>query len=58
MTCIVCVQEGYLNEEEYVRWAESTLPLSVALLHVLYQVCHIRFGLRPRTKLDETTVVG
>ena len=47
-----------MNEEEYYKWAESTTPLSSALLHVLYQVCHIRFGLRPRTKADETMVVG
>ncbi|CAI8006046.1 Ubiquitin carboxyl-terminal hydrolase 32, partial [Geodia barretti] len=51
-------KEGCLNEEEYFKWAESTTPLSLSLLHLLYQVCHVRFGLRPRTKADETMVIG
>ena len=47
-----------MNEEEYFKWAESATPLSLGLLHVMYQICHIRFGLRPQTMADETMVVG
>lgn len=51
------MQEGYLTEEEYIQWATSEGSLSTVLLGVLFEVCHVRFGLRPQSLSDEAKVV-
>lgn len=51
------MQEGYLTEEEYIQWATSEGSLSNMLLSVLFEVCHVRLGLRPQSLSDEARVV-
>ena len=52
----ITLQEGSLTEEEYIQWAVNK-ALSLELSKVLFQVCHVRFGLRLRDRKDEATVI-
>lgn len=51
------VQEGHMTEEEYIQWSSSVPDFSTKLLNVLFEVCHVRFGLRPQTLADEAKVI-
>ena len=55
----VCVflQEGFLTEEEFIQWSSSEPDISSQLMTVLFEVCHVRFGLRPQSLADEAKVV-
>jgi len=57
VTSSTVFQEGSLNKAEYVEWAKKN-DLSLELMNVMFEVCHIRFGLRPQDKKDEARVVG
>ena len=54
---LIISQEGSLTMAEYVEWAKQD-DLSLELMNVMFEVCHIRFGLRPQDKKDEARVVG
>ncbi|GFR09430.1 ubiquitin carboxyl-terminal hydrolase 32 [Trichonephila clavata] len=49
-------QAGALTLEEYLFWTvNNNLPLE--FLNILFQVCHVIFGLRPYTKEDEGEII-
>lgn len=54
---VSCGQEDCLTEGEYLEWAKAN-SLSHELSNVLFEVCHVRLGLRPRDRRDEASVIG
>ena len=51
------LQDGHLTEEEYVQWACSVPNFASLLIKVLFEVCHVRFGLRPQSLANEAKVI-
>ena len=54
----MCVQTGYLSEEEYVSWCQAHPDLSEQLPRLLFEISHVQLGVRPKSKEDEARVVG
>ena len=46
-----------MTQEEYQLWSlEDTLPAS--LLAVIIEICHIVFGLKPNSPLEEGNIIS
>ena len=53
-------QEQGLSADEFVRWVRDHgigQSLVHTLLQVMFEVCHIRLGLRPSNTAEETAIV-
>ena len=49
-------QVSYLTLAEYAEWCKTT-DLSQELTKLMFDICHLRFGLRPQSQSDEAKVV-
>ncbi|KAG8195379.1 hypothetical protein JTE90_001395 [Oedothorax gibbosus] len=49
-------QAGALTLDEYLFWTVGS-NLSMEFLNILFQVCHVIFGLKPNTKEDEGEII-
>ncbi|CAB3992904.1 Ubiquitin carboxyl-terminal hydrolase 32, partial [Paramuricea clavata] len=49
-------KDGFVTLDEYKKWATSQ-SLSRLVLDILFQICHVVFGLRPATRKDEYQVI-
>ncbi|XP_063220318.1 ubiquitin carboxyl-terminal hydrolase 32 isoform X2 [Bacillus rossius redtenbacheri] len=50
------VGDGGVTVQEYLIWTVAN-PLSVDFLNLIFQVCHVVFGLRPVTREEESLIV-
>ena len=57
VAALLCLQEDCLTEGEYLEWAAEH-SLSRELASVLFEVCHVRLGLRAKDRRDEARVIG
>ncbi|XP_065831123.1 ubiquitin carboxyl-terminal hydrolase 32-like isoform X2 [Oscarella lobularis] len=51
-----CDEEKGLNLEEYLKWAETNSHMR-DFLNYMNQVCHLVFGLKPKSKREEGNIV-
>ncbi len=48
--------ESILKLEDFLTWCQTD-RLVIELLDLIFQICHVVFGLRPSSQQDEVTIV-
>ncbi len=53
---ILPANESILNLEDFLTWCQKD-GLTIELLDLIFQTCHVVLGLRPTSQQDEVTIV-
>ncbi|XP_065891186.1 ubiquitin carboxyl-terminal hydrolase 32-like isoform X2 [Dysidea avara] len=51
-------KKGELTLKEYTQWSMDHTDLSMQLMNILFEVGHVKFGIRPATSSEEASVIA
>ncbi|KAI6646793.1 Ubiquitin carboxyl-terminal hydrolase 32-like [Oopsacas minuta] len=49
--------KNFLTQTEFINWGSRDGCVLEELLKVIFQICHVIFGLRPQSRIDERDVI-